>query len=76
MHPGGSATKGTQNAVGFFEQDYLELLCFTTKDEYLRMNPGGGLADFVEGGGGLRFVVLQAEDLEETVKVCETREWK
>jgi hypothetical protein len=43
VHPG----PGTQNAIVFHEEDYLELLSVRDRDEYLSGHPGGGLLEFL-----------------------------
>lgn len=69
VHPG----KGTENAIAFFEDDYLELLGLRDRDEYLRASPGGGLVDFLGRGGGIRYVVLQSDDLAADVAAMRRR---
>lgn len=64
IHPGGIHTgKGSHNAIGFNEEDYLELLAVRDRGEYLRNSPYPGLLEFIERGGGLRYIVLQSDDL-------------
>ncbi|HEY7241358.1 MAG TPA: VOC family protein [Burkholderiales bacterium] len=58
-HPG----KGTHNAIAFNEEDYLELIAVRDRDEYARGNPWGGLVELAERGGGLRFLIVQSDDL-------------
>jgi catechol 2,3-dioxygenase-like lactoylglutathione lyase family enzyme len=58
-HPG----KGTHNAIAFNEEDYLELIAIRDRDEYARRNPWRGLADLVELGGGLCYLIVQSDDL-------------
>jgi len=64
---------GTHNAIAFFEDDYLELLAIRDKKEYLRRSPWGALVDFVERGGGLRYVILQSDDLAADVAAMRSR---
>jgi hypothetical protein len=59
VHPG----QGTQNAIAFHEEDYLELLSVRDRDEYLAGHPGGGLLEFLARGGGLRYIAVQSDDL-------------
>jgi catechol 2,3-dioxygenase-like lactoylglutathione lyase family enzyme len=64
VHPG----RGTENAIGFNEEDYLELLAVRDVAEYgaATSGPGrvgGGLLDFIAAGGGLRYVVIASDDL-------------
>jgi catechol 2,3-dioxygenase-like lactoylglutathione lyase family enzyme len=69
VHPGGiHPGKGTHNAIAFNQQDYLELLSVRDRDEYSRAagvpgGTGGGLLEFLAAGGGLRYVVVQSDDL-------------
>src|SRR5947199_4643687 len=59
VHPG----QGTQNAIAFHDEDYLELLSVRDRDEYLSGHPGGGLLEFLALGGGLRYIAVQSDDL-------------
>jgi len=64
VHPG----KGTHNAIAFNGDDYIELIAIRDPDEYAAASagsrsPDGGLAKFVEAGGGIRYVALQSDDL-------------
>ena len=63
-HPG----KGTHNAIAFNDEDYLELLAIRDPAEERAFNSGAGswgpdLAGFIKAGGGIRFVILQSDDL-------------
>jgi catechol 2,3-dioxygenase-like lactoylglutathione lyase family enzyme len=74
IHPGGVHTgKGTHNAIGFNGDDYLELLAVRDRSEYLRNSPYPGLLEFIERGGGLRYIVLQSNDLETDVAAMRSR---
>jgi catechol 2,3-dioxygenase-like lactoylglutathione lyase family enzyme len=73
LHSGGTPSRGTHNALSFHQEDYLELSTFTEREEYLRLNPSGGLAKFIDAGGGLRFIVLQSSDLKATVQAMKER---
>lgn len=74
IHPGGVHTgKGTHNAIAFNEDDYVELLAVRDRDEYLRNSPYGGLLEFIEAGGGLRYVILQSDDLAADVAAMRSR---
>jgi len=74
IHPGGVHTgKGTHNAIAFNEDDYLELLAVRDRDEYLRHSPYRGLPEFIEAGGGLRYVIVQSDDLAADVAAMRTR---
>jgi catechol 2,3-dioxygenase-like lactoylglutathione lyase family enzyme len=59
VHPG----KGTENAIAFHREDYLELLSIRDRAEYLAASPVGGLLDYLARGGGLRYIVVQSDDL-------------
>jgi catechol 2,3-dioxygenase-like lactoylglutathione lyase family enzyme len=56
IHPGA----GTENAIAFFEDDYLELLGVRAGETHLA---SAGLVDFLARGGGLRYVAVQSDDL-------------
>jgi len=75
VHPGGvHPGRGTHNAIAFFEHDYLELLGLRDRAEYTAAaGAGGGLLQFLERGGGLRFVALQSDDLEADVAAMRRR---
>jgi hypothetical protein len=64
VHPG----KGTHNAIAFNDEDYLELLAI--RDPAAERAAGGGagswgpdLPGFIAAGGGIRYVILQSDDL-------------
>jgi len=74
VHPGGAHTgKGTHNAIAFLEDDYLELLAIRDRSEYVSHSPFGGLVEFLERGGGLRYVVVQSDDLAADVVAMRAR---
>jgi len=64
-HPG----KGTHNAIAFNEGgDYLELLAIRDAAEQCAADGGAGswgpdLPGFIAAGGGIRFIVVQSDDL-------------
>jgi catechol 2,3-dioxygenase-like lactoylglutathione lyase family enzyme len=61
VHPGGVHTGGgTQNAIAFLEEDYLELLAVNPAERHLA---SAGLLEFLARGGGFRYVVVQSDDL-------------
>jgi hypothetical protein len=69
MHPGGAHPgMGTHNAIALNQEDYIELLAVRDPAEQ-RMaaaRPGSwvaGLAQFIASGGGIRYVVVQSDDL-------------
>lgn len=74
VHPG----KGTHNAIAFNDEDYLELLAIRDPGEERAANAGAGswgrdLAGFIAAGGGIRFVVLQSDDLAADVAAMRSR---
>lgn len=56
VHPGG----GTENAIAFFEDDYLELLSIRAGEQ---AQAGAALVEFLARGGGLRYLAIQSDDL-------------
>ncbi|OGA39567.1 MAG: hypothetical protein A3G24_23855 [Betaproteobacteria bacterium RIFCSPLOWO2_12_FULL_62_13] len=79
IHPGGiHPGKGTHNAIAFNRDDYIELLAIRDQAEYqaaagVSGNPHGGLASFIAAGGGMRYVVLQSDDLAKDVAAMRGR---
>ena len=79
MHPGGvHPGKGTHNAIAFNQEDYLELLALRDRAEYERASAGirrddGGLVRFLAAGGGIRYVIIQSDDLEADVRSMRER---
>jgi catechol 2,3-dioxygenase-like lactoylglutathione lyase family enzyme len=75
VHPGGvHPGRGTHNAIAFNEADYIELMSVRDRDEYAAAaGPGGGLLEFLARGGGLRFVVVQSDDLAADVAAMRRR---
>ena len=55
--------RGTENAIAFNAEDYLELMGVRDRAEYLAASPDGGLLDFLARGGGFRYVAVQSDDL-------------
>jgi hypothetical protein len=66
VHPGA----GTENAVAFFEADYLELLGVRAGEQALA---GAALVDFIARGGGLRYLAVQSDDLAADVTAMRRR---
>jgi len=66
VHPDG----GTENAIAFFQDDYLELLAVRKGEERLA---SAALLDFLAGGPGLRYVALQSDDLAADVAAMRRR---
>jgi len=74
VHPGGEHPgKGTHNAIAFNADDYLELLGLRDRSEYLASDPAGGLIELLERGGGIRYVVVQSDDLAADVAAMRAR---
>ena len=74
VHPG----KGTHNAIAFNEEEYLELLAIRDPAEEKAAAEGAGswgadLPGFIARGGGIRYVVLQSDDLEADVAAMKAR---
>jgi len=74
VHPG----KGTHNAIAFNHEDYIELIAIRDRSEYEAAaagsrSPDGGLAKFVEAGGGIRYVAVQSDDLAADVAAMRAR---
>lgn len=76
VYPGGSHTgRATHNAIAFHDEDYLELLSLRP-DRPATLEPGSPdaqVAEFLAGGGGFRFVVVQSDDLATDVAAMRRR---
>jgi catechol 2,3-dioxygenase-like lactoylglutathione lyase family enzyme len=76
VYPGGRHTgRATENAIAFHEEDYLELLSLGP-DRPAVLAPGSPdaeVAEFLASGGGLRFIVLQSDDLPADVAAMRRR---
>src|SRR2546428_5947156 len=59
-HGGAHRDGGTHNAIAFFQDDYLELLSVREGAAHLA---SAGLTEFLARGGGLRYVIVQSNDL-------------
>jgi catechol 2,3-dioxygenase-like lactoylglutathione lyase family enzyme len=79
MYPGGTHPgKGTHNAIAFMQEDYLELLAIRDPAEqraWAAARAGGtqDLASFVAAGGGIRYIILQSDDLAKDVAGMRSR---
>jgi hypothetical protein len=74
VRPGGAHTgRGTENAIAFNGDDYLELLGVRDRAEYLTASPGGGLLEFLARGGGFRYVAVHSDDLAADVAAMRER---
>jgi catechol 2,3-dioxygenase-like lactoylglutathione lyase family enzyme len=68
MYPGGvHPGKGTHNAIAFNTDDYVELLAIRDQGEAAAAkswsSTGTALPDFIAAGGGIRYIVIQSDDL-------------
>ncbi|MGH8662147.1 MAG: VOC family protein [Burkholderiales bacterium] len=78
IHPGGvHPGKGTHNAIALNQEDYLELLAIRDPTEQrAAARPGSyqdGLERFIAAGGGIRYVIVQSDDLAADVAVMRAR---
>jgi len=74
VHPG----KGTHNAIAFTQDDYIELLAIRDLAEHQASanqpgNSHAGLAQYIAAGGGLRYIILQSDDLTAEVVAMRAR---
>jgi catechol 2,3-dioxygenase-like lactoylglutathione lyase family enzyme len=73
VHPG----KGTHNAIALMEEDYLELLAIRdAAEQRAAVKPGSyqdGLERFIAEGGGIRYVIVQSDDLAADVAAMRAR---
>ena len=61
VQPGGAhASGGTENAIAFLQDDYLELLGVRAGRSH---EASAGLVEFLASGGGLRYIAVQSDDL-------------
>ena len=77
VHAGGTHTgRGTENAIAFFADDYLELLSLRAGATASTPAPGTSearLAEFLARGGGLRYIAIQSDDLAADVAAMRAR---
>ncbi len=77
IYPGGvHHGAGTQNAIAFHQEDYLELLSVRDGDEHAAAaaaGPDAGLREFLAAGGGFRYVIVQSDDLAADVAAMRAR---
>jgi len=73
VHPG----KGTHNAIAFNDEDYLELLAIRDPAEQRAAGRSGSwgpdLPGFIAAGGGIRYAVVQSDDLAADVAAMRAR---
>jgi catechol 2,3-dioxygenase-like lactoylglutathione lyase family enzyme len=71
VQPGGAhSSGGTENAIAFFQDDYLELL--GVREGHAR-EASAGLREFLAAGGGLRYICIQSDDLARDVAAMRAR---
>lgn len=71
VQPGGAhSSGGTENAIAFFHDDYLELL--GVREGHAR-EASAGLREFLAAGGGLRYICIQSDDLAGDVAAMRAR---
>ena len=79
VYPGGDHPgMGTHNAIALNRDDYVELLAIRDQAEQKAAagRPGSwvaGLADFIAAGGGIRYIVVQSDDLAADVAAMRKR---
>lgn len=77
VYAGGVHTgKGTHNAIAFNEYDYLELLAIRDPVEYQAGRSSGWtdtLTEFIAAGGGIRYVIIESDDLAADVAAMRKR---
>ena len=79
IYPGGNHPgKGTHNAIAFNTEDYLELLAIRDPAEQqaaagVAGTTAAGLPEFIAAGGGIRYVVVQSDDLAADVAAMRSR---
>jgi len=79
IYPGGAHTgMGTHNAIAFNQEDYLELLSVRDPAEHSAAaaaagSAAAGLREFLAGGGGFRYVIVQSDDLAADVAAMRSR---
>jgi catechol 2,3-dioxygenase-like lactoylglutathione lyase family enzyme len=73
VHPG----KGTHNALAYNDEDYVELLAIRDEAEATAAaswsTSGTPLTAFIAAGGGIRYVVIQSDDLSADVTAMRER---
>ncbi len=70
VHPG----RGTHNAIAFNQDDYIELLGVSDREEHRAASGSDtGLLDLLARGGGFRYVVVGSDDLAADVAAMRAR---
>jgi hypothetical protein len=71
VQPGGAhVSGGTENAIAFLHDDYLELLGVREGHSH---EASAGLREFLTAGGGLRYISIQSDDLAADVTAMRAR---
>jgi catechol 2,3-dioxygenase-like lactoylglutathione lyase family enzyme len=71
VYPGGAhSSGGTENAIAFLQDDYLELLGVREGRSH---EASAGLLEFLVQGGGLRYIAVQSDDLAADVAAMRAR---
>jgi hypothetical protein len=75
VYPGGDHPgKGTHNAIALNNEDYIELLAISDPAEERAGAPwGADLDGFIAAGGGIRYVIIQSDDLAADVAAMRSR---
>ena len=79
MYAGGQHSgKGTHNAIAFNQDEYIELLAIRDHAEHrtASIKPGSAdtaLHEFIAAGGGIRYIILQSDDLAAEVAAMRSR---
>jgi catechol 2,3-dioxygenase-like lactoylglutathione lyase family enzyme len=79
IYPGGAHSgKGTHNAIAFNDFDYVELLAIRDPSEHQESARKGGdwtttLTEFIAAGGGIRYVIIESDDLAAEVAAMRSR---
>jgi catechol 2,3-dioxygenase-like lactoylglutathione lyase family enzyme len=71
VHRGGAhVSGGTENAIAFLQDDYVELLAVREGHAH---EASAGLVQFLSRGGGLRYIAVQSDDLAADVDAMRAR---
>jgi catechol 2,3-dioxygenase-like lactoylglutathione lyase family enzyme len=74
VHPGGAHTgRASENAIAFLADDYLELLSLRDRAAVVPGSSDARLAEFLDAGGGFRYVAVQSDDLAADVAAMRAR---
>jgi catechol 2,3-dioxygenase-like lactoylglutathione lyase family enzyme len=79
IYPGGAHPgMGTHNAIALNQDDYIELLAIRDSAEHKAATGRSGswvagVADLIAAGGGIRYIVLQSDDLGQDVTAMRSR---